>query len=146
MSSPLLPPRHLWKSILPSNCIPSPPTHPRIQFEDFNIEHAAPLLDRYRYSHVSAFAATGPASELLTRQQVADDVQGTAAAASRLPYPASSRPHPFRSLPVCLPCCSVCSTMTCRAPLPLRWAACTARWRWPASPPQVRGSELFRVI
>ncbi len=23
------------------------------QFEDFNIEHAAPLLERYRYSHVS---------------------------------------------------------------------------------------------
>ena len=26
------------------------------QFEDFNIEHAAPLLERYRYSHVSGWA------------------------------------------------------------------------------------------
>ena len=27
---------------------------PVSQFEDFNIEHAAPLLERYRYSHVSS--------------------------------------------------------------------------------------------
>jgi len=31
----------------------SPPGSRGVQFEDFNIEHAAPLLERYRYSHVS---------------------------------------------------------------------------------------------
>lgn len=32
---------------------------PPPQFEDFNIEHAAPLLERYRYSHVSPWYQLG---------------------------------------------------------------------------------------
>lgn len=41
-------PLSAW-ALTPRNAL----TQTWLQFEDFNIEHAAPLLERYRYSHVS---------------------------------------------------------------------------------------------
>ena len=76
---------------MPRYCLPPASA---LQFEDFNIEHASPLLDRYRYSHVSRQQGARAASRDFRRR-------GRGATAFAAALEAASASHAVPVLSAC---------------------------------------------